>query len=54
MTVTESSLYSHAPCSLTMLRAASKPSVRRDMSALRYLALMSRTELMRSAAQAHR
>jgi hypothetical protein len=29
-------------------------SVGRDMSALRYLALMSRYELMRPAAQAHR
>ena len=29
-------------------------SVRRDMSALRYLALMSRFDLKRSAAQAHR
>jgi hypothetical protein len=29
-------------------------SVRRDMSALRYLALMSRTELKRTAAQLHR
>jgi hypothetical protein len=29
-------------------------SMRRDMSALRYLALMSRIELMRPAAQAHR
>jgi hypothetical protein len=29
-------------------------SVQRAMSALRYLALMSRTDLMRSAAQLHR
>jgi hypothetical protein len=29
-------------------------STRRAMSALRYLALMSRSELMRPAAQAHR
>ena len=37
-----------------MLRAAVMLSVRRDMSALRYLALMSRSEPMRPAAQAHR
>jgi hypothetical protein len=39
---------------LTMLRAAVMLSVRRAMSALRYLALMARNELVRPAAQAHR
>ena len=39
---------------LTMLGAAVKLGAQRDMSVLRHLALMSRSELMRPAAQAHR
>jgi hypothetical protein len=37
-----------------MLGAAVMLSLQRDMSALRYRALMSRFQLMRLAAQAHR
>jgi hypothetical protein len=54
------SLYTHSldlrccESRLTVLGAAIMLSVRRDMRALRYLALMSRIDLIRSAAQGRR